>query len=157
MKKRIDKDIARRTVGMFIKTDRLHRKAFEALVKGLGIHRSQHRMLMHLAKYEGMSQTELAAHLEISTAAVAVSIRKLEAGGYIEKRTDENDSRYNEIKITDKGREIVSLSEKQFSAVDGAMLCGIDGEMLECFIECLEIMQKNLKELCLGEAEEEKL
>lgn len=156
MSNTIDKDTARRTVGMFIKTDRLHRKAFENLVSGLGIHRSQHRLLMHLAKDEGMSQTELAAHLEISTAAVAVTIRKLEAGGYIEKRTAENDSRYNEIKISDKGRAIVSLSEKQFSAVDGAMLGGIDREKLDGFIECLEIMQKNLEELCLGEAEEEK-
>ena len=156
MENRIDKDTARKTVGMFINTDRLHRKAFESLVKGLGIHRSQHRMLMHLAKDKGMSQTELATHLEISTAAVAVAIKKLEADGYIERKTAENDSRYNEIKITDKGREIVSLSENRFSEVDGAMLDGIDREKLDSFIECLEIMQKNLKSLCDDEQKEEK-
>lgn len=155
MENRIDRDTARKTVGMFIGTDRLHRKAFENLVSGLGIHRSQHRMLMHLAKDEGMSQTDLAAHLEISTAAVAVTIKKLEAGGYIEKKTAENDSRFNEIKITDRGREIVSASEKYFHDVDTAMLSGIDGEMLDNFISCLEIMQKNLKELCEPEKKEE--
>lgn len=156
MKEIIDRDTARRTVGMFIKTDRLHRQAFESLVGELGIHRSQHRMLMHLAKGE-MSQTELAAHLEISTAAVAVTIKKLEAGGYIEKKTAENDSRFNEIKITERGREIVNASEARFSEVDSAMLKGISPEALEQFVACLEIMQKNLKELCSEKTEEELL
>jgi len=131
---------------MFMKTDRLHRKAFEGLVSRLGIHRSQHIMLMHLAKDEGMSQKALAEHLQISDAAVAVTIKKLEAGGYIEKRASENDGRYNNIKITGKGREIVSASEKFFTAVDLAMTKGISDEMLECFVLCLEMMQKNLCE-----------
>lgn len=155
MKSKIDKETARKTVGMFIKTDRLHRKAFESLVKGLGVHRSQHRMLMHLAKHEGMSQTDLASHLEISTAAVAVSIKKLESGGYIEKKTSENDSRFNEIKITERGREIVAASEKCFRELDMSMLDGIDGEMLDNFIRCLEIMQNNLEGLCEPEGKED--
>ena len=131
---------------MFMKTDRLHRKAFEGLVSRLGIHRSQHIMLMHLAKDEGTSQKALAEHLQISDAAVAVTIKKLEAGGYIEKLASEKDGRYNNIKITGKGREIVSASEKFFTAVDLAMTKGISDEMLECFVLCLEMMQKNLCE-----------
>ena len=154
MKNKIDNDTARETVGMFIRTDRLHRKTFENLVKGLGIHRSQHRMLMHIARDEGISQTDLAEHLEISTAAVAVSIKKLEAGGYIEKKSAEKDSRFNEIKITERGREIVSATEKRIRELDMSMLEGIDGEMLENFIKCLEIMQKNLEGLCSEESEE---
>jgi len=155
MNEQIDKDTATRTVGMFIRTDRLHRKAFEGLVSGLGIHRSQHRMLMHLAKDERMTQTELAAHLEVSTAAVAVAIKKLEAGGYIEKKTAEADSRFNEITITERGRAIVSASESYIHELDSAMLDGIDGEMLEGFIKCLEIMQNNLTALCAAEKGEE--
>lgn len=149
MENRIDSD-AMRTVGMFIKTDRLHRKAVENLVKELGIHRSQHRMLMHIAKDGCVSQTELASHLEVSTAAVAVMIKRLEAEGYVEKKTAESDSRFNEIKITEKGRALVEISHKQFLAVDEAMLEGIDRKMLDNFTECLEIMQKNLEELCRG-------
>ena len=156
MDNKTDSITARHACGMFMKTDRLHRKAFESLVKRLGIHRSQHIMLMHLAKYSGISQTELAEHLEISTAAVAVTIKKLESGGYIEKKAAEKDSRYNSIVITERGREIISASEKYFSEIDGAMLEGIPQEMLETFVRCLEIMQNNLNRLCDGEAEEEK-
>ena len=150
----IEKDRARNACRMFMKTDRLHRKAFEGLVSRLGIHRSQHILLMHVSRDGGMSQTELAAHLEISPAAVAVSLKKLEAGGYIEKRTATNDSRYNEISITDKGRKIVNTSERFFGEIDSAMLKGIDEKLLDSFVKCLEIMQNNLRELCVSEAEE---
>ena len=150
----IEKERARNACRMFMKTDRLHRKAFEGLVSRLGIHRSQHILLMHLSRGVGMSQTDLASHLEISPAAVAVSLKKLEAGGYIEKKAAQKDSRYNEIKITDKGRAIVNTSDRFFGEIDAAMLKGIDGEMLDSFVKCLEIMQYNLKELCGSEAEE---
>ena len=149
----IDMEKARAACRMFAKTDRLHRKAFEGHVSRLGIHRSQHIMLMHLARDGGMSQTELAAHLEISAAAVAVSIKKLEAGGYIVKKTAEKDNRVNEIEITEKGRNIVNASEKRFGEIDAAMLKGITPEMLDCFVGCLEMMQKNLAELCDGDCE----
>lgn len=149
-----EKDRVRNACRMFMKTDRLHRKAFEGLVSRMGIHRSQHILLMHLSHQVGVSQTELAAHLEISPAAVAVSLKKLEAGGYIEKKAAQNDSRYNEIKITEKGREIVNTSERFFGEIDAAMVKGIDDEMLDNFVKCLEIMQYNLRELCGSEAEE---
>ena len=150
----IEKERARNACRMFMKTDRLHRKAFEGLVSRLGIHRSQHILLMHLSHQVGVSQTDLASHLEISPAAVAVSLKKLEAGGYIEKKAAQRDSRYNEIKITDKGRAIVNTSDRFFGEIDAAMLKGIDAEMIDTFVKCLEIMQYNLKELCGSEAEE---
>ena len=144
---------ARNACRMFMKTDRLHRKAFEVLVSRLGIHRSQHILLMHVSHGCGMSQAELAEHLEISPAAVAVSLKKLEVGGYIKKMTAQNDCRCNEIQITEKGREIVNASERFFCEIDAAMLKGVDEKMLDNFVKCLEIMQNNLKELCGGEAE----
>ena len=153
MDKNIGKELAGNACRMFMKTDRLHRKAFESLVSRLGIHRSQHIMLMHLSHGGGMSQTELAAHLEISTAAVAVSLKKLEAGGYIEKKTAERDSRYNEIALTKKGRDIITSSERFFCDIDSAMIEGITPEMLDSFVRCLEIMQKNL--IAIGDGENE--
>ena len=152
MEKNIGKELAGNACRMFMKTDRLHRKAFESLVSRLGIHRSQHILLMHLARGE-MSQTELAAHLEISTAAVAVSLKKLEAGGYIEKKTAERDSRYNEIALTKKGRDIITSSERFFCDIDSAMIEGITPEMLDSFVKCLEIMQNNLIAISGGENE----
>lgn len=130
---------------MFIRTDRLHRCAVEKSVSELGIHRSQHFLLMRIAKCGGrVSQKKLSEELMVSGAAVAVSLKKLEAGGYIEKVRGENDSRCNEVALTEKGRAVIDESETRFLAVDGKMCEGILESELAVFVSCLEKMQANL-------------
>ena len=130
----------------FIGTDRMHRRLFERMVADLGIHRSQHFLLMNIDRNGVGSQKELAARLDISGAAVAVALKKLEAGGYIERAAAENDSRNNEIRITDEGKRVISVSRDYIQRLDEAMFRGIEGESLAEFMRCLEIMQRNLSE-----------
>lgn len=131
---------------MFMLTDRLHRKAVEKFAAQLGIHRSQHFVLMRIAASGGcVSQKELAKKLEISPAALAVTLKKLENGGYLEKKPDEGDSRLNEIRLTEKGREIYRLSAERFSGIDRKMFSGISDVELEQFISILARMQSNLQ------------
>lgn len=141
-----DKRLSPREVcRLFIRTDRLHRCAVEKSVSELGIHRSQHFLLMRIAKCGGrVSQKKLAEALMVSGAAVAVSLKKLEAGGYIEKVRGESDSRCNEVCLTDKGRAVIDESERRFLAVDGRMCEGISESELAVFVSCLEKMQANL-------------
>ncbi len=131
---------------LFMHTDRMHRRLFERMVTELGIHRSQHFLLMHLARGEVGSQKALADRLDISTAAVAVALKKLESGGYIERRTAEGDSRNNEICITEEGQRVVAASRNYIARLDEAMFRGMDDHTLTVFVQCLETMQKNLCE-----------
>ena len=139
-----DNRLTHRACHLFMSADRMHRKAFERLVVSLGIHRSQHFMLMNIAREGASSQKELATRLGISTAAVAVALKKLEADGYITRTADSNDSRNNLIEITEEGSRVVSVSREYFSEVDAAMFHGIDEERLSVFISCLEAIQDNL-------------
>ncbi len=139
----------------FMQTDRMHRKLFEKMVAGLGIHRSQHFLLMHLDRDGIGSQKELAERRGISTAAVAVALKKLETEGYIERRSAEDDSRNNEIRITDEGKRVIAVSHDYIARLDEAMFRGIDGETLAVFLECLATMQKNLAEFDAAESEGE--
>ncbi len=133
---------------LFARTDRLHRAAFERGVSEIGVHRSQHFLLMRLSRLGGTaSQRMLADELMVSAAAIAVSVRKLEAGGYITKAGSEQDGRRNEIGLTDKGRAVVEHSRAYFESVDDAMCEGISREELTAFARCLEKMHKNLLEL----------
>ena len=52
-----------RACRMFMCTDRMHRKCFEKLVSQLGIHRSQHFMLMSIGRENISSQKELAERM----------------------------------------------------------------------------------------------
>ena len=51
------------------------------------------------------TQKELADRLHSAPPTIAASLKCLERQGYVERRTDEKDSRRNRISITDKGRE----------------------------------------------------
>ena len=129
---------------LFMGTDRVHRKLFERMVASLGIHRSQHFLLMNIDREGVGSQKELAARLGISTAAVAVTLKKLEAEGYIERTAAEEDSRNNEIRITDAGKRVIGVSRDYIEKLDAAMFRDIDSETLAVFMQCLETMKKNL-------------
>lgn len=135
-----------KAIKLFICTERLHRCVFDRKASRFNMHRSQHRMIMHLTrKNKPVSQKELAAEFEISPAAVAVACKKLEAQGYITREASPADNRVNNLLVTEKGKELADESLRVFSSVDMAMFSGLTAEELECFITCLEKMQHNLK------------
>ena len=130
--------------------DITHRKAIERWATDAGMHRSQHRMLLYLSKKESSpSQKELAEKFDISPAAVAVTLKKLESDGYIErgKCSERADSRYNEIKITEQGRQATIQSRKYFQHVDTEAFRDFSDEELELVTSLLSRMQQNLRDI----------
>ena len=95
---------------LFRRTDRQLRRCIEKKVNHTGVYQSQHRLLMHLNHHPNCSQIEIAREMEISPAAVAVSLKKLESGGYIMRETTESDSRTHRVTITKKGRSVIERS-----------------------------------------------
>ena len=139
--------------GMLMHTGRLHKSLIASRVKDIGIHRTQHRILMHLARHEKLpSQKELAEHLEVTPAAVTLAIKQIEQDGYI-KRTLGKDSRFYEIEITERGRELVTLTRTLFSEADSLMFEGFSEEELEEFAGYLERIQQNIKSQISGKDE----
>ena len=60
-----------RAVDMMIRTEKMRRTLFDGIVKEIGIHRTQHRMLMHISRCGTLtSQKALAELLGITPAAV---------------------------------------------------------------------------------------
>ena len=134
-----------RAVDMMIRTDHMHRAMIESCAKKIGIHRTQHRILMHLARHECLpSQKDLAEHLDVTPAAVTGALKKIEQDGYIE-RTIGKDNRYNEIRITEKGRAVVKQTRLLFSEADISMFDGFSEQELATYISCLEKLQENIK------------
>lgn len=132
-------------IEMMMKINKAHRGMIEQQAKEIGIHRTQHRILMHLARDGTLpSQKELAERLEITPAAVTIALKKIENDGYVE-RTLGQDTRYNEIKITEKGRTLVNRTRELFSEVDTAMFEGFTDDELDLYIACLEKIQGNIQ------------
>ena len=135
-------------INMMIKTDHMHKCLIDSRVRSLGIHRTQHRILMHLARHEKLpSQKELAEHLDVTPAAITGALKKIEKDGYVE-RTLGHDNRYNELHITEKGKDLVKKTRRLFCEVDSSMFEGFSDEELDTYISCLEKLQANIKKQC---------
>lgn len=122
-----------------------HRNVMEKCFNSTGVFQGQHRMLMCISDNNFYSQKEIAAHMKISTATVAVSLKKLEKGGYIEKIVDENDNRLNRIVLTDKANAIVNNSKKMFDDVEKKMFAGFSEQEMDQLKEYLDRIEGNLK------------
>lgn len=133
------------TAKMMRCNDRLHRRLFEKqVVKLFGIHRTQHIILMFLSRNENVSQKEIADFFQISPAAVAVTVKKLEKYGFIVKASNNEDNRKNVIKITSLGQQIVDETKKIAMDVDSIMLNNISNDELDFLNNILEKMHNNL-------------
>lgn len=143
----------------FIAASRMHHRSIENAVRGMKIHHSGHRLLLYLSRCEVMpSQKEIAARFDISPAAVANSLKKLEKDGYIARKADDGDTRFNRIAITEKGKAILDETKTLFESVDEKMLSGLDENERQTLFSCLARMKQNLSALCeetpLSEQEE---
>jgi len=128
-----------------LKIAREHRKTVEKRICSLGIHPSQHHFLMYIAKHGACTQNNIADAMEISAATVAVSLKKLEKGGYIEKQTSRTDSRSNLIALTAKGEDVVTKSKDMFDRVDREMFASLTEEEQQQLHNLMERVVNNLK------------
>ena len=137
-----------KAIEMMIKTDHMHKFLIDSRVRSLGIHRTQHRILMHLARHEKLpSQKELAEHLDVTPAAVTGALKKIEKDGYVERNLG-HDNRFNELRITEKGRDLVKRTHILFCEADSSMFEGFTDAELDTYISCLEKLQANIKNQC---------
>ena len=114
-------------------------------IKEFGVHRSSHRILMYLSRKDTpTSQKDIAREFDISAAAVAVSIKKLESEGFILRYCDKNDSRTNIIELTEKGQDVVDKTKNIISELDAAMFENFTDEEIAGFSDYLSRLCDNI-------------
>ena len=136
-------DLQHEIIHLFRCTDQVLKRAIGRKVEGTGLYRSQHRLLMILGKHPDCSQTAIAEKIEISPPAVAVTLKKLEKGGYISRQCLEEDNRVNEVVVTEKGRQAISESIVCFQEVESAILKGFSDQEMEQLSGFLQRMIAN--------------
>lgn len=136
-----------RLIEKYAVANKLHRMYLERELNRSGVFRSQHQMLMYISRFPNASQKDIAEHQHVSTATIAVSLKKLEKGGYIKRAMDEADNRFNQICITPKGKEIVDESVKVFQKVEQSIFDAFTEEELSRFEDFLDRVRLNLEHL----------
>ena len=130
---------------------RKHRCVLEKRLNSTGVYRSQHRVLMCIHDHPNISQKELARMNDVTSATIAVTLKKLEKGGYISRTVDERDNRFNQITVTEKGQQVVKDSRRIFSEVENAMFSGFSEEEFTAMGGYFDRIMENLVRLELGE------
>lgn len=136
---------AKQAVHLLIQTNITHKKIIDQRTSS-ELHRSKHRMLMHISKHESISsQKEIAHDMGVSPAAVAVMLKRLESDGYIERtRGEDGDARQNSIKITAKGRQEIEATGEIFNFIDNTVFNNFTDEEMNSLIEMLGRVKANL-------------
>ena len=81
---------------------RLLRTVFERRVRAFGLTRAQWLIITRLHRRPGLSQSEIADLLEIEKAPAGRLIARMEAKGWLQRRSDAKDKRVNRLYLTAK-------------------------------------------------------
>lgn len=133
---------------------RLRRIVVDRSLKPLGITRSQWWVLAFLSRRDGMTQTAVAADLDLTKVAIGGLIDRMEAAGFVERRPDANDGRIRRIFLTKAGAKTVSKIRKSVDEIETEILAGVTEEQLNQAAETLRILKRTLLEIAGGDAED---
>jgi MarR family transcriptional regulator for hemolysin len=131
---------------------RLLRTEYNRRVRDLGLTRSQWRVLAHLHRSEGVTQTELADILEIEQATLARHLDRLEESGWLERRTCDKDRRANRLFLTDKPRSILDQMLAVSASLQNESMDGLDPTERSRLIDNLQVIKFNLLEITAASA-----
>src|SRR5215510_2494372 len=85
---------------------RLLRTEFDRRVRKLGITRSQWLVLTRLYRNPGTSLSDLADMLEVEKATVGRTVDRLEANGWVKRRSEPDDRRVKRVYLTPEAERV---------------------------------------------------
>ncbi|HYG58254.1 MAG TPA: MarR family transcriptional regulator [Symbiobacteriaceae bacterium] len=110
----------------------------------LGIGAGQYPYLFSLYSADGLTQQQLSDRLRVDKSATVGAINRLEALGYVERRSDPKDRRSHCIYLTDRGREIRPRLEAIAAEVLGIATGGLSAEEQAVLLGALKRVAANL-------------
>jgi DNA-binding MarR family transcriptional regulator len=99
---------------------------------------TQVRILHLLLHRPGISQKSLAKLLQITPAAISVTVRDLEADGLIERNPDPEDARQMKLVLSERGEALVTSGEDMRYGAVAKMLEALSIEDQRMIVEALE-------------------
>lgn len=100
------------TSGQFMKIMMLYRMAIQKRIGEGELHFGQFPILKTIIENPSCTQTFLAKKLNVTQASVALSTKRMQKSGLIDKDQDEVNLRKNRLNITQKGMEIFEKHRK---------------------------------------------
>jgi DNA-binding MarR family transcriptional regulator len=133
------------------------RKHFDRRATRLELTRAQWRALKVTSRHEGLSQSELAEHLDMEAIPVGRVIDRLEKTGFVERRADPADRRRWRLYLTPKAHAVVGEMDVIAGELRDDALRGIEQHDLDTLMGVLNQIKGNLATLDASPEEERKV
>lgn len=114
----------------------------QAMAAGLYI--GQLPVLEDIRHHDGCTQQDIARRLQVSPATIAVSTKRMQKAGLIEKKVDESNLRCNSLHVTERGWAYAEQARALFNASDRQLLAGFSNAEMDTLTGYLDRMIKNI-------------
>lgn len=131
---------------------RMRRKAFEQLIRPLGITRAQWWVLANLARQDGMTQVQLADILGVGKASLGALIERLEAGTWLERRGDPLDKRANRVYLTRNAKPLLEKMRSAERVFNERVMARLSADDRAELVRLLSLIKRSLSSMDLGGA-----
>jgi DNA-binding MarR family transcriptional regulator len=128
----------------------LLRTRFDQQARAWGMTRAQCVILMHLHFHPGMTQNEMAAHCGIEPITVARLVDRLEASGFVERRTDPADRRINRLHLKPAAEPILEKIWQSRETSLQLLIGDMEPAFKEAILAALNQMKVKLTTGCMA-------
>ena len=131
---------------------RLRRIVIDRALKPVGITRSQWWVLSFLGRRDGMTQTALAADLDLTKVAVGGLLDRMESSAFVERRPDQRDGRIKRVYLLPAGTRILSTIRANIQEVERDILADVDESALQLTTDTMLQIKQTLQAMAGGKA-----
>lgn len=111
-----------------------------------GLYLGQLPIMEYVIEHNGCSQVEIADTLHLSPASVAISTKRMQKAGMLDKEVDESNLRSKKLTVTDKGREMSGNCRKLFNSLDKRLFASFNEKELVQMKDYLDRLIANISD-----------
>jgi MarR family transcriptional regulator for hemolysin len=137
-----------RTLGFLLKdTTRLYTQRFEQRASALGLTLPQCKVLVYLARHEGVSQAQLGDLTDLEPMTLVRILDRMESDGWLERRNDPSDRRARRLYLKARAKPLMDDIWHLSDLTRQEALAGIPRKHADLMIELLEKVHSNFASL----------
>jgi MarR family transcriptional regulator, organic hydroperoxide resistance regulator len=137
------------------KTNKVLRVATDAALRRHGLRLGQDHLLAVLWEQDGSTPGQVAAAVNVTTAAVTKAANGMGEAGLLVRRGDDRDNRLVRLWLTDAGRALQEPIEAERQALEDRVTAGLSQEEREHLLSALAKIYQSASDLIEGPAGDE--
>ncbi len=126
-------------------TARTLRTALSRSLADSGLYAGQDGVMQALADEDGLTPGQLAAALGVKAPTMTRTIVRMEAQGFVERRSDTTDARLTKVFLSEAGRASLDKIAEAGASCEGQAVRGLSAKEVHQLVKLLVVVEGNLR------------